>query len=507
MGETRVNLLRILEDLRDAYPGTIEETIVTEVVANALDSGAGHVAIGTDAASATITVSDDGKGMAKQAMSRYHDLAATTKSRGRSIGFAGVGTKLGLLISDHVVTESRSRRSHRATTWHLSSEIRAPWRWIEPPGLQKDTGTTVRLYLSNAFSTLLDAGFVESVIVTHFRPLFDAAFDGILSQSYAEGVSFALNGRTIPRYAPEPDRVPLSVRVGRQRKASGVGYLLRDHDLPEEERGIAVSTLGKVIKRGWDWIGLSPGDADGVTGLIEIPALVEALTLNKADFMRRGDRAQTFLAYRKALQDVVATQLREWGDAPKEASVGPRRTRTLERDLRSVIAGLAAEFPALATLAERARGGQKTLSFGASDVVGAVASATEREPTPSPQGPETPEDGARPTDSSGAESLTGRLPVGQAPGGSGRKRPARFGLQVRFESRPDDPELGRLLESTVWVNDAHPAYRRALAARSEGYHIALATALSLARHAVEAEDAHDFVTAFMAEWGRAGTRR
>jgi hypothetical protein len=78
---------------------------------------------------------------------------------------------------------------------------------------------------------------------------------------------------------------------------------------------------------------------------------------------------------------------------------------------------------------------------------------------------------------------------------------------VRFESRPDDPELGRLLESTVWVNDAHPAYRRALAARSEGYHIALATALSLARHAVEAEDAHDFVTAFMAEWGRAGTRR
>ena len=40
MGETRVDLLHLLKDLRDAYPGSIEETIVTEMVANALDSGA-----------------------------------------------------------------------------------------------------------------------------------------------------------------------------------------------------------------------------------------------------------------------------------------------------------------------------------------------------------------------------------------------------------------------------------------------------------------------------------
>src|SRR5436190_873722 len=33
MGETRVDLLHLLEDLRDAYPGSIEETILTEIVA------------------------------------------------------------------------------------------------------------------------------------------------------------------------------------------------------------------------------------------------------------------------------------------------------------------------------------------------------------------------------------------------------------------------------------------------------------------------------------------
>src|SRR5206468_2515071 len=38
MGETRVDLLHLLEDLRDAYAGSLEETILTEIVANSLDS-------------------------------------------------------------------------------------------------------------------------------------------------------------------------------------------------------------------------------------------------------------------------------------------------------------------------------------------------------------------------------------------------------------------------------------------------------------------------------------
>jgi len=40
MGETRVELHHLLEDLRDGYPGVIEETILTKIVANLLDSGA-----------------------------------------------------------------------------------------------------------------------------------------------------------------------------------------------------------------------------------------------------------------------------------------------------------------------------------------------------------------------------------------------------------------------------------------------------------------------------------
>jgi hypothetical protein len=91
--------------------------------------------------------------------------------------------------------------------------------------------------------------------------------------------------------------------------------------------------------------------------------------------------------------------------------------------------------------------------------------------------------------------------------GRGTHRPIRYGLSVGFEARPDDPELGRLVESTVWVNEAHPAYRRAAASRSEGYHTALAVALALAPLAVDPAKEHAFITAFLTSWGAAIERR
>jgi hypothetical protein len=95
--------------------------------------------------------------------------------------------------------------------------------------------------------------------------------------------------------------------------------------------------------------------------------------------------------------------------------------------------------------------------------------------------------------------------VGSLSAASGRRRPARYGLLVQYESRPDDDELGRLVDSTIWINDAHPAWLRASASRSTGYHLALAVALALAPLAVGAEAEHGFVTRFLAQWG-AGDR-
>jgi len=341
MGETRVDLLHLLEDLRDAYPGALEETILTEIVANSLDSGARRIQLAADAATAGLVVVDDGSGMRRRELARYHDIASSAKTRGQGIGFAGVGIKLGLLVCEEVLTETRRGKTHVATRWHLASRHRAPWKWIPPLGMVAERGTAVRLRLRNPLSPLLDAGFVEAVLRRHYQPLFAPFFAPVLVPWYPRGVTVEVNGRALEPEEVALETAPLEIRAARKRKPSALGYLMRAPEpLPEERRGLAISTLGKVIKHGWDWLGVTPAAPERIGGLIEVPALAECLTLNKADFVRVGPRGATYLAYRKLLQEAVSRQLAAWGDVRDQAEESRRRVaRPVERDLERVPPG------------------------------------------------------------------------------------------------------------------------------------------------------------------------
>lgn len=365
MGQTRVDLQHLLEDLRDAYPGGLEETILTEIVANALDSGATRVSVRTDRAEALLVVVDDGAGMRRRELARYHDVAASAKVRGQGIGFAGVGIKLGLLASEEVLTETRRAEGHVATRWRLSSRHKAPWRWVDPPGLVDGRGTAVCLKLRNALSPLLEGPWLEASLRRHFAPLLDPGFDEILSAHYVRPVELRVDGRPLPRPRPGigDEAAWISVRLARQRRPAAVGYLRRAAEpLAEDERGLAISTLGKVIRRGWDWLGLAPSAPDLVGGLVEAPGLAGSLTLNKGDFIRQGSRGITYLAYRKAVQEAVAAQFAAWGEGREvEDSARRRAARPVERDLETVLLDLAGDFPAVAALVDRRPGGQRRL--------------------------------------------------------------------------------------------------------------------------------------------------
>ncbi|MBI3062334.1 MAG: ATP-binding protein [Deltaproteobacteria bacterium] len=494
MGETRVDLLHLLEDLRDAYPGAIEETILTEIVANALDSGATQITFECDPAQGTLTTVDNGSGMRRRELARYHDIAASTKTRGQGIGFAGVGIKLGLLVCEEVVTETRRGKSHVATTWRLASRHRAPWKWAPPLGLVVERGTAVRLKIPNALSPLLDPGFLEASVRRHYQSLFDPTFDELLAAHYPEGITIHVNGRRLEKQRwTAPLQGSLQIRLARRRKPSAFGYLIReDIPLPEEQRGLAISTYGKVIRRGWDWLGLTPSAPERVGGLIEVPELAACLTLNKGDFIRTGARGAAYLAFRKAIQEAVSVHLAAWGDARESTE----ETRP--------------KFPLLASLVERRSGGQKRLPLGvrrgvtdpqAFVTASVMQNAEEDKNTEEVKKPP----GGEPSDGQTGDGQPTHAVAGQDHGlimpGKGARKPAHYGLDIQFEDRPEDLELGRLVESTVWVNRSHPAYRRALASRSIGYHIALAVAMALAPLAVESPNEHGFVTAFLSRWG------
>ena len=520
MGETRVDLLHLLEDLADAYPGDLEETILTEIVANSLDSGASHIVFATDATAGTFTSADNGLGMRRAELRRFHDIAATSKTRGEGIGFAGVGIKLGLLVSDEVITETRRGKDHLATTWALVGRQRASWRWIAPLGLVSERGTAVRLRLRNPLSPLLDAGYLEAALRRHFEPLFDDALAPILAEHYPNGVRFVIDGRELLPISGETHGVvsaPVALRIARRRKPTAFGYLAREAlPLRDELRGIAISTFGKVIKRGWDWLGITPSAPEHVHGLVEAPALAATLTLNKADFVRSGQRGATYLAYRKALQEAVSEQLAAWGD-PRggEESMRHRATRPVERDLERVLFDLSRDYPLLETLVERRAGGKRKLPTGRAEdgATGFLPLGIEPALESSPNGSGEKEESDAPdrNETSQVVEAPSDATAVELPGKRGPKRPARLGLSIEFESRPGEDELGRLLESTVWVNDAHPAYRRAAASHAEGYHLALTVAMALATVAVEGDHQREFVAEFLARWGEAvggsGVRR
>ena len=512
MGETRVDLQHLLEDLRDAYGGPIEETIVTEVLANALDAGATAISLSVSPADASVTIVDDGRGMQRRELARFHDIAASTKRRGDGIGFAGVGIKLGLLVAREVFTETRRGSTHVASSWALTSRRRAPWKWVPPQALVRERGTAVRLTLSNPLSPLLDAGFLEEAIRRHFEPLLEPAFESILRQHYVRPISLEIAGRRLaPLGGTAANLVPVSIRMARKRTPSAVGYLANhDRPLPPDCAGIAISTFGKVIKRGWDWLGLSPAAADRVAGLVEVPDLAECLTLNKNDFIRAGPRGAAYLAYRKAIQEIVSRQLTTWGDPRADSSAPPKPAR-LGRDLERVLEDLAGEYPLLHSLVERRRGGQKRLPMpdgGGGHAMNPLVTLTQgargnhgTEPgEPVPGSPE-------PAPRSASEAPPAEPPeppdaeAAALPGPGATRRRVQYGLRLQFESRPNTDELGRLVDSTIWVNERHPAFQRAASSRSIGYHLALTVALALGPLAVPPAEEHLFVTRFLAQWG------
>jgi hypothetical protein len=228
--------------------------------------------------------------------------------------------------------------------------------------------------------------------------------------------------------------------------------------------------------------------------------MAACLTLNKSDFIRAGPRGAIYLAYRKAIQEVVARHLAEWGDAKNgDEAARQRRARPVERDLQTVLADLADEFPLIAPLVDVRPGGQKKLAARGVDGAGGLLSnrivVAEAVPVPASVPP-----AIEPVASEAPEPAAEPPPPRVVLASGGSKRPARFGLSIQFDNR-DDASLARLVESVVWVNTANPAYKRAVASHAEGYHIALAVAMALCPLATEPENAHAFITAFLVRWG------
>ena len=518
MNETRVNLKHLLEDIRDSYASPLEEVILTELVANALDGKATNIIFEIDAEKKFLRCVDDGGGMKRVALRDYHNIAASAKTRGLGIGFAGVGAKLSLLIADNVVTESKGGHGTKsATEWRMTGPYRAPWKFIPFSGsVVTSRGTAVTIYFSDSQTHLLEAEFVERTMMKHFYPLLSSKFyDQVLKYFYKKQIQFFVNGRRI--VAPEEEQEALRhwffVRSGSARNAAGAGFLVKTGQEPSWfhkilgqpaslPSGLWISTFGKIIKGGWEWLGILPKHAEGLTGLVEIPALSEILTTNKNDFLSDAASLKKYYKYRKAVQEAVLPILRELGEDPAAPRLAPEKLlQPLSQTITGALNQLVGEFPELESLI----GARRTQMLGEvkkeKDEKDDAAFGVLRE-----KNAKSGEDKG----SSGHDTEhAGDIPSGianEAKSKIVKAKTAGLNLVLGELSENDGSLLGRIVENTLTINTAHPAWQKAKQKGMEEYHVIVTVSAVLSQFLDSEKNPQEFLNHLLLAWAKETTR-
>ncbi|MDR3642808.1 MAG: ATP-binding protein [Candidatus Doudnabacteria bacterium] len=518
MNETRVNLQHLLEDIRDSYTSPLEEIILTELVANALDSKATRVDFDVDVVNKFIRCTDNGNGMKRGAIKNYHNIAASTKTRGSGIGFAGVGAKLSLLIASQVITESKGGYgSHCATTWQLTGPYRAPWKFITfSDKINSPRGTSVAIHFADSQSHLLKIDFVRESILKHFYPLLNQKImRDLLKYFYKKPIEFYVNGQPIA--VPENSQDELlhwfSIRQGKARAPIGVGYLTKTQNplnwlekvLGKNDRltslrpGLYISTFGKVIKGGWEWLGILPKNNETLAGIVEIPALAEILTTNKNDFLSDATSLKKYYKYRKAIQEAVLPILESLGESREKSEVAPEKIiKPLNKTIDQALNNLVDDFPELESL----MGSRAKRVLGKSD---RKKSELELRSGENRQDQTNPDNGPE----SGKNEKNEVLPKGTGKSEAKNLVKARqTGIQIVLGEINDTPSqaLGRIIDDTLTINIKHPAWQKAKTSGFQEYHILLTVAVILSEFLEMQKSPQEFINRFLASWAEQGKK-
>ena len=495
--ETRVNLLHLLEDIRDGYSMPVEEVIITELVANALDSGGSQINFITDPVNAVLSCEDNGKGMTRIQLKEYHNIASSAKERGKGIGFAGIGAKLSLLVAEKVLTETIGpRNSKNAAEWHLSPPLRAPWQYADFVSSFNQRGVKVSIYLKDRASLLLNEAFIYTAVQKHFHPLLNLFLrESFYRFAYKKDLEFFVNGKKValPDSLISEKRSEFRIFLGKSRKKYiGVGYFIElDKNVMDADNflipGIAVATYGKIIKQGWEWIGIYPKSRNRFYGVVEIPALSEILTTNKADFLSNAGSLKKYYRYRKIVQEQLAQFLVSIGEAEGERPESfPGRMKPLSKEIDATLRKITLDFPELSALVGSrrilARTGNTTDEIGGHELLPNIhdTNAHGREPKGLENIKEAKKD---------ERKLTNRS-----------KQP---GIKIAFEEFAHvgaEPPLGRIFEETVFINTSHPAWLKAKSKGFEEYHTLLAVAWVLGGFLGEGKSKDKFLSKFLSTW-------
>jgi hypothetical protein len=501
--ESSVNFKNLIKDLADIYPYDVDEVILVELIANALDAKANNVSIDFDSENKVLVVSDDGGGMNSDTFEEYHDFAAGLKTRGTGIGFAGVGAKISFNIANRVVTETFSESFRGGSNWYLKSNKKLIWENIEPKNLTSH-GTMVEIHFSkNAKLSFSSNNDIKNIIMKHYLPLIDSTYLEIYDKLnlYSKNLRFIVNEEIIEPIKIEDCYDLDNVRKFVPKKAGKrIGYGIfglsaKEYPISKDTIGILLCSYGKVIKA--DLFNQFPGNIGSrIFGIVEVPEFIHFLTTSKTDFIR-NIRHRRFEILYSPVREEFKNWLEDLGIQSAEV-VGDNEAVKLERELKKLLDNI----PELSDFF-----GFRTKKNVLKPDSGGLINASTQEGI----------DITFP-DGEGQKGKIGITDTGENPGqafiedkknGSERAKPisrvSRQGPKIAFVNAENRKDLAWVDGNNISINCSHPSYIKVSSnPTSKRIHNLFAIASAIQRFIASGENDNEkllFIDKMMAAWG------
>ena len=229
--DIEINVMHTLENFRDAYDNE-SSVVVLEAMANALDAKANRVDIVLKDCS--IVFRDNGPGMNWKQFKEYHKISGANKTKGRGIGFAGVGAKVYLAIWKNTVIHTETFGDEGA----FASDMRV--RHGKPKWDECDANTVMHI-CGTSYGVKLrekDYNVLEAKIHDIIRDQFNSAM--------LNGLVVVINGSKLEPWNPLP-KFQTSDVAKAKRLEFPITLSVMDEDVPAKYRHVQYQVWGKTV--------------------------------------------------------------------------------------------------------------------------------------------------------------------------------------------------------------------------------------------------------------------
>ena len=279
MGEEHdmeIDIMHALEDFLDAYDNHNAEMVVSEAIANAMDIKAARIDVELKVDfqdRKTVSFYNNGPAMNRKQFKDYHVIARSSKSKGKGIGFAGIGAKVYLAAWPKAVIHTETtdgKAAHGSEMYVRGGKLK--YRFIDRPALKK-RGTMYRVSVSSADYRELERNAADIISDT-----FDPAISG--------GLAVTLDGRKIKPWNPQCE-LKKSFWVKAKDKRFRVGLSVTKEDIPGKKLHVQYHVSGKVIstKNRPDWVmEVKPEYDRRIHAYVDAMPISDKLNLTKTRF-------------------------------------------------------------------------------------------------------------------------------------------------------------------------------------------------------------------------------